>query len=745
MPPHGPSRDAVLQQLEKILSSGTFATADRSRALLKFLIERTLDDHSGHLKEYTLGSEVLGRGESFDPRTDPIVRAEASRLRGRLERYYASDGATDAVRIVVPKGSYVPRFQLREETAMDSRAEPQGVTPAFRTLQKLPWFGLGSVTVAVAAAFLIRSFGRVSPPERVVALTALPGLVWWPTFSPDGRQVAFVWTGDKAGNYGIYVKMVGSSELRRVIDAHAGLTGIVTAGSPPADPLSDFGPQWSPDGLQIAFVRSTGPAATRGTIHLVSALGGPGRKLSDWPAVWGPLGALSWSRDARFLAAGRGGFPDETAPEAWGIYLVPLDGGEPRLLVPAQRAGRNLTPAFSPDGRHLAYAACGTREATPCDVHVVDLTDDVSAIGSPHRVTRQGLYSINRIAWTQDGRWLLYDTEVGPQTFYLWRVAADGSTPPERIEIAGVGAWLPAAADGRLAFARWRTDADIVRFAPDRSREAFPASSSYWDGSAHFSPDGQRVALESMRSGERQEIWVANADGSDSTQLTHGPGRLQGSPAWSPDGRRIVFDSQGADGHWDIYVLEVTRGVPRRLTMNPGDENVPQWSRDGRWIYFSGRRDGQGAIWRIPSEGGIEERVVDKNGAVTVGTIEESADGEELYFTTAPGSPLFAHPLKGGPDRKLVDCVSGLKAFAVAGGAIYYADCDNTPTKFPPSVRLHRLDVQSGDDRVLGSLESYRGSLMVSPDERTILYTSVMRTGSDLMLIENFGERPASR
>jgi hypothetical protein len=67
------------------------------------------------------------------------------------------------------------------------------------------------------------------------------------------------------------------------------------------------------------------------------------------------------------------------------------------------------------------------------------------------------------------------------------------------------------------------------------------------------------------------------------------------------------------------------------------------------------------------------------------------------------------------------------------------------PKRFPPFVRLHRLDVQSGEDRVLGTLESYRGSLMVSPDERNILYTSVMRTGSDLMLIEHFRGRLGSR
>ena len=79
-------RDAVLKQLERMLSSSAFRRAERSSALLRFIVEQTLGGQADRLKEYTLGAEALGRGESFDPRTDPVVRAEASRLRTRLEQ-----------------------------------------------------------------------------------------------------------------------------------------------------------------------------------------------------------------------------------------------------------------------------------------------------------------------------------------------------------------------------------------------------------------------------------------------------------------------------------------------------------------------------------------------------------------------------------------------------------------------------------------------------------------------------------
>jgi Tol biopolymer transport system component len=222
-------------------------------------------------------------------------------------------------------------------------------------------------------------------------------------------------------------------------------------------------------------------------------------------------------------------------------------------------------------------------------------------------------------------------------------------------------------------------------------------------------------------------------------QLTHGPGRLQGSPDWSPDGRRIAFDSQDADGRWDIWTIELDGGPPRRLTHHAEDENMPHWSRDGRFVYYGVRRNGTIGISRVRLDG-VEEQVMSTEARSTTQlTVQESADGRTLYYVTGFTSPLFARPMAGGPSRKLVECVRGPKGFVVAAQSVYYADCGPQPAApGPPQARLHRLDPGSGDDRILGTLERYRGSLSVSRDEKTILYSSLMRIGSDLMLIEGF-------
>ena len=71
-----PSRQAVLAQLEKILSSRTFRSAEGQKNFLRYAVERTVEGRDC-IKEYSIATQVLGRAESFDPRKDSIVRVEA--------------------------------------------------------------------------------------------------------------------------------------------------------------------------------------------------------------------------------------------------------------------------------------------------------------------------------------------------------------------------------------------------------------------------------------------------------------------------------------------------------------------------------------------------------------------------------------------------------------------------------------------------------------------------------------------
>ena len=109
----GPRAEIVVAQLDKVLGSRTFSRAESLGRLLRYLVEETVAGRSAGLKEVTIGVEALGRGSSFDPDADPIVRVQARRLRQKLEAYYRGEGLTDAIVIGLPKGAYIPTFAER--------------------------------------------------------------------------------------------------------------------------------------------------------------------------------------------------------------------------------------------------------------------------------------------------------------------------------------------------------------------------------------------------------------------------------------------------------------------------------------------------------------------------------------------------------------------------------------------------------------------------------------------------------
>ena len=105
-----PSAKEISAQLNRIVNSREFITSRRLVDFLRFVTERTAAGDTKSIKQYTIGVEVYDRSPSFDPKSDPLVRIEASRLRRALDKYYRGSGKTDPVFIEIPRGTYVPRF-----------------------------------------------------------------------------------------------------------------------------------------------------------------------------------------------------------------------------------------------------------------------------------------------------------------------------------------------------------------------------------------------------------------------------------------------------------------------------------------------------------------------------------------------------------------------------------------------------------------------------------------------------------
>jgi TolB-like protein/Flp pilus assembly protein TadD len=114
LPPDKTSDKLVRQQLGRILASKTFLQVERLKRFINFIVGEMIEGRGGDLKEYVIGVQVFGKESSFDPRTDPIVRVQARRLRTRLARYYRDEGSGDELIVDLPKGGYAPVFRKRE-------------------------------------------------------------------------------------------------------------------------------------------------------------------------------------------------------------------------------------------------------------------------------------------------------------------------------------------------------------------------------------------------------------------------------------------------------------------------------------------------------------------------------------------------------------------------------------------------------------------------------------------------------
>lgn len=158
--------------VQRVLGSQLFSRSPAMRAFLLFITEHAISGQVGKLKEQTIGAEVLGRRPNYDPAEDNIVRVRAHELRGRLEKYFATEGSEEPVVITVPKGSYIPEFAPRHAAVPAAPPAPQPVAlPAEKHEPSplrywLPWLAVLAVAVAASVGltrYALRNNGRPVP------------------------------------------------------------------------------------------------------------------------------------------------------------------------------------------------------------------------------------------------------------------------------------------------------------------------------------------------------------------------------------------------------------------------------------------------------------------------------------------------------------------------------------------------------------------------------------------------------
>ena len=572
---------------------------------------------------------------------------------------------------------------------------------------------LAAVALALWISTSVRRSGSAVLSGKTIPLTSFAGHQNQVAFSPSGNQIAFVQDSSQDDSLHIHVKSIGSETLLQ-------LTHGASADSKPA---------WSPDGLTISFLRAS---PTGRAWYVIPAQGGVERKITDVFPYFdlGSGNSPYYAPDGRTVAIVDKGSPEEPAS----IFLVSLvDSARRRLTWPPAGTTGDYYPAFSLDGKQLAFARAISFSAT--DLYVLPPGSQ-----TPKRLTFDGL-TIEGLTWTPDSREIVFSSRRGGSVNSLWRIAATGGKP-ERVSTVGEDVISPAvsASSKRLAYTRALDDMNIwsVTLDPDGSAAAKAPliASTFRDSDPDFSPDGGRIAFASGRAGSFG-IWVCNSDGTNPHLLFDGGPYVTGSPRWSPDGHWIAFDSRSNDpakaGNPSIWIIGAEGGPLRRLTPDAAGAVAPSWSHDGRWIYFASPRSGN---LEVPAAGGAAVQVTRGGGFEAF----ESADGRYVYYLKGRAIPgIWRVPTAGGDEVLVTDRnQAGLwRSWRVTGRGIYYATA-----ALPPGPRLEFMDLATGQiheiDRTIKAPDVTIPGLAVSPEGRRVLYAQYDQSGSNILMVEGF-------
>ena len=589
----------------------------------------------------------------------PVRHLVADCLAPRLEARPASAG--DVLR----------RLVALSANATPARASRRAGARAWRRVL------IGGAIAVSGFAFAVSRTPRAAAglaTGEMTKVTTTAGLELDPAISPDGKMIAFA--AGTPGRMRIHVRQLAGG---RVVEVSGN------------EMRHHRWPSWSPDGGQIAFVESDGDRGQpAGRIVVVPALGGPPRVIGEAGSyfatpAWSPDGgaiaypvgdsivvrsvrdstrrtlrarpgahSLVWSPDGTRLAFVSGNAQYTFASTAFGnlspssIWTVALDGGPPTPIV--QGTGVAVSPVWMPDGRGLLYAS---NAGGAFDVYQVSIDAGARPTSAARRLTT-GL-NVHGISLSRDGTRIAYSVLNYRSNIYAAPIAESGQTPAaaiqritdenqtiETADISQDGAWLAfdSNRDGRSHIYKMAVaGGEPVQLSRDTADDFAP----------RWSPDGSQIAFHSRRTSRAtRDVYVMRSDGSGVVQIS--TDSVDDSyPRWAPDGRTLVFmqasawmmSRLGTDGRWS---------APMKWRARSGGG---VWTPNGRYLVLVMRGD-----LYVEPRGGKPRRIVtasDLHGRIS-GTAVGS-DPTAVYFRlidSAGVHSFYSVSAAGGTPRLVV-------------------------------------------------------------------------------------------
>ena len=568
---------------------------------------------------------------------------------------------------------------------------------AFAVISFVLIVGIVSLVLAVIRPRRAALRDAAAAPALRPILTS-PTAETQPALSPDGRTVAYVWTGEAGLNAGIHVKPVDGGNPSRLTTSSA----------------TESWPMWSPDGKYLVFSRANAKGAQ---LLLIPATGGVERLLVEQSFSGGIRAA--WHPGGKQLV-----YPsrsNESSPAR--LISLNLETGLETVLTqpPAGIVGDGY-PAYFPDGHSLAFWRATTLSAGTVEVLTVDSRQQRSYPVPGQVVTIVPESGADRLT-------LSFWPYLGVDRIQRLSLE-DGSLAVVQQMPANV-LYPSASADGRRMVVQQLTrDTNIwgvPLIAPGQAgTPAQLIASTFDDYNPRYSPAGDQILFTSNRAG-KHSAWLADRQGRNARPLEI-KGAFFGSPRWSPDGRRVAFDIQ-VEGAGQVSVVSSLGGEPKQLTFDKFENGVPSWSYDGRWIYYCSTRTGRQEIWRISADGGQSEQITKQGGFEA----QESRDGRYLFFSRSRRAPAIVRRSLDGTEETLITDLSG-RAWVAGESGIYFVNQAGDQMLF--------FDFATGKtsrvlalDKVVRTLHRV---LDLSPDGRELLWSQVDSSSSDVVLVENF-------
>lgn len=188
--------EASSAQIQRIVQSKAFRTSEVHRNLLTYLAEKSLSGDSDNIKEYTVGLDVFGKPDSYDPRQESTVRMHVARLRQKLAEYYRTEGVEDPIFVDLPKGGFRVTFEPRAVAPLPDEeaaaAAPQGRTGRYWLEVVL----VAALLVAVGTAlyFANRLWSLQTPETVAVEMTPELRQLWEPLVNSSRPLIVAVST-----------------------------------------------------------------------------------------------------------------------------------------------------------------------------------------------------------------------------------------------------------------------------------------------------------------------------------------------------------------------------------------------------------------------------------------------------------------------------------------------------------------------------------------------------------------------